>query len=186
MSIRLSSMEENERTLDLEGKFDKISQAVDQLQSVPNGDISLSPPLSRTLYCEDRRLRPKDHPQGASIGYTPRSTNTLAVSAAAVQDKFKSIRDKYATIEIPEQFKMSIDRTGVRKDDQSKINLIANCANFSEALLRLSLSGENDSETIKHQVFSIAAAQQKVLQTYYSVIIVDNSFNSQKPSFINN
>ena len=183
LSLRVSSIEENERNFDLENKLDKISHAVQELQSVPRVDFSLPPPLQRTAQREERRLRPEEHLEGGSTGYNPRGSNTVTVSAVEVQDEFKVIRDKYANIEIPAQFKVTTDRTGVKRDDQCKINLIANCAKFSESLLRLSLSGENDSESIKQQIFIVAAAQQKLLQTEYSAVIVDNSFDSQTAKF---
>ena len=68
---------------------------------------------------------------------------------------------------------------------KSKINLIASCAKYSESL-RLSLSGEDNSESVKQQVFTIAATQQKFLQTEYSDVVVDNSFDSQTAKFLNN
>ena len=46
--------------------------------------------------------------------------HTSTVSAAAVQDEFKTIREQLANIEIPAQFKVSTDRTGVRRDDQKQ------------------------------------------------------------------
>ena len=180
LSLRVSSIEENERNFELERKLDAIAQSVQQIQSAPRVDFSLPPPPHRV---EQRRLRPEEHQLGATGGFNPRGPDTLTVSAADVQDEFKSIRDKFANIEIPAQFKVSTDRTGVRRDDQSKINLIANCAKYSESLLRLSLSGEDNIESVKQQVFSIAAAQQKFLQTEYSAVIVDNSFDSQTAKF---
>ena len=190
LSLRVSSIEDNERNFDIENKLDRIAQAVHELQSTPKVDFSLPPPLQRSahredrsVYREDRRLRPEGHLEGGATGYNPRGSNTLTVSAVEVQDEFKVIRDKYANIEIPAQFKVTTDRTGVKRDDQCKINLIANCAKFSESLMRLSLSSDNDSESIKQQVFIIAAAQQKLLQTEYSAVVVDNSFDSQTAKF---
>ena len=180
LAIRVSSIEDNERNIELEAKLDAIAHSVHQIQSTPKFDFSLPPPPHRV---EQRQTRPEEHQLGARGGFTPRGPDTSTVSAAAVQDEFKTIRDKFANIEIPAQFKVSTDRTGVRRDDQSKINLIASCAKYSESLLRLSLSGEDNIESVKQQVFTVAAAQQKFLQTEYSAVVVDNSFDSQTAKF---
>ena len=184
LSVRVSQIEEQ----DIDTKLDRITRALDQIH-FNQAQFAYPPQVSRLARQENnsqRQTRPEDQPQSGATGSSPRGPDydcPIIVTAAAVQDEYKSLRDKYANIEVPPQFKITTDRSGIRREDQTKINLIANCAKYSDTLMRLALSDTRDCESVKQQAFTIAAAQQKFLQTEYSAVVVDNSFDSQTAKF---
>ena len=108
-----------------------------------------------------------------------------ADSTVEYQNAFKNIRDKYAAHELPARFRLNTDRTGVKREDQPKLNIITSCSKYSETLLKIVAEGDESQslDAFKRDIFMAAAAQQKYLQSEYSAVLIDGSFDPQVSKF---
>ena len=198
LSSRVSGLEEqvDQRDRALGHRLEIIESAHSQ-----RNPFNLPPGISRpdyqpTITGTPNRSRPNSSPHQATSSQppwqydagsrapgsnpTPRPDplDSDYFSVANAQNAFKELRDKVSNIPCPAELKVRTDRSGIRRDDQAKINLIATCAKFSETLIKVAISDVQDADQLKQDVFAGAAYQQKTLQTEFSVILVDNSFDA--------
>ena len=59
------------------------------------------------------------------------------IPSSEIQADVKQIRDILNKVEISQNHKLNADRTGVKRVDQVKFNVLASCSKYSETLLTL-------------------------------------------------
>ena len=189
---RLAIVEEQSDNRDVCRKLDQIIKRVDSLESSKSG-FSKPPTVHREASehfsyspnraTHDTRHTRPDYKQGDL--YPPSSDEGFPdVSSVDLQAGFKILKDKYSGRELPAQFRLNTERTGVRRDDQPKLNIIASCAKYSETLLKIAATSDSQSlDDLKQEIYIAAAAQHKYLQSEYSAVLVDGSFDPQVSKF---
>ena len=118
-------------------------------------------------------------------GNFPISSESSSLSAD-IQTDFKQIRDRVSGVEIPQNNRLNADRTGIKREDQVKFNVLASCAKYSETLLKvvaLASNQDSDSETILSSVYTVALAQQRYIQDEYASLLVSSSFDAPTARF---
>ena len=123
--------------------------------------------------------------QTRPLGNFPISSEAESHSSE-VQSDFRQIRDRLNKVEIPQSHKLNADRTGVKREDQVKFNVLASCSKYSETLLKVVAAASQegaDSEQILNSVYTVALAQQKYIQDEYASLLVSSSFDAPTARF---
>ena len=140
------------------------------------------PHNTRMEFNETRQTRPENQPPQVAQGENPVSSVPQRASSD-FQGDFKSLKDSYQTVDIPSEYKLHADRAGVKREDQTRVNLVASCAKYSETLLRIIAADEDNIDLLKEKIYVTAIAQQKFLQAEYAAILVNSSFDSHTARF---
>ena len=77
---------------------------------------------------------------------------------------------------------MNAEKSGIRREDQPRYNVIVNAARYSETVLKVlteRASGTGLSREHCDEIATIALAQQRYLQEEYASLLVNSSFNAQ-------
>ena len=194
---RLAIVEEKTDNPEICQKLEVICKRVEGLEVFVSqkDSFTVPPPVTRnteqassysperpSAYVETRQTRPDKYERVTGDTFPPSSD---PVSSVDIQSDFRALRDKYAQIELPAHFRVSADRAGVKRDDQPRINLISSCSKYSETLLKLAGSSDRGQslESLKQEIYIASCAQHKYLQSEYSAVLVDNSFDPQVSKF---
>lgn len=132
--------------------------------------------------------RVKDTPLHSHTRHTgnfPRSSEADSPSSD-VQSDFRQIRERFSRVDIPQSHKLNADRTGVKRDDQVKFNVLASCAKYSETVLKIVATASQerlDHELVLSSIYTVALAQQKYIQDEYASLLVSSSFDAPTARF---
>ena len=110
-----------------------------------------------------------------SIPIRPEPTN---LTSEDIQGDFKQIKDSYNKNNLSSELRLFAEKTGIKRDDQPKWNVIVNCAKYSETILKILQHVDDDSLDREYcdQIATAAIAQQKYLQDEYAGLLVNSSF----------
>lgn len=149
-------------------------------QSVPNQGIDPQP-VQNTY--QEIGTDPNQEPVEAQQSSRNSSGSDLSkVLSGDVQGEFRHIKNIYQNKDLPPEIRLNVDRTGIKREDQPRFNLIASVSKYPETILKI-LASDVDKDTQLEQIFTIAIAQQRYLQDEYSSVLVNSSFNSQTARF---
>ena len=118
---------------------------------------------------------------GAGDSSSLSSGNNTGIPSEDIQAEFRNIRDSYCKVNLPGDVRLSTERSGIKRDDTQKLNIISNCARYSETVLRIlaSSNSESLSSELVQELSVCVYAQQRYLQDEYAILLVNSGFNSQ-------
>ena len=93
-----------------------------------------------------------------------------------IQAEFQFLKDSVRRINIPNDLRINVERTGIKREDQSKLNIIQNCAKYSETILKLIINSPDSNTELIQNISVIATAQQRYLQGEYATSLVQGNF----------
>lgn len=99
-----------------------------------------------------------------------------------IQGDFRELKDSYQKVQLGTELKLNAEKTGIRREDHPRFNVIVNAAKYSETILKvLAERSSGDGISVEHcdEIARIAIAQQKYLQEEYASLLVNNTFNPQ-------
>ena len=108
------------------------------------------------------RGRGNDFPLGSTIAANEVSTEDIQSAY-----KYKAVKESYSKQEIPKEFKLFPERSGVKREDQPKYNIIANCSKYSETILKILASNEDNmlSKDKIEQVLTVPQHNRNICRT---------------------
>ena len=118
------------------------------------------------------------------------ATNSQADPVArvdSIQDEYQGIKDKVATIKIPQELRCGTSKAGIRREDSNAANIIANCAKYVETTIKLlwSLDEEPTQEELI-EVFQIQKAHIDYLRQEHSALLVSSQFGGKTSQLFKN
>ena len=114
--------------------------------------------------------------QAQSTRESPITDNTALVDQGPVDDpppeeiqaEFQYLKDSVRRINIPNDLRINVERAGIKREDQSKLNVIQNCAKYSETILKIVINSPDSNTELIQNITVIATAQQRYLQGEYA------------------
>ena len=157
-------------------------------------------PSRRATYQEFNNPGVKPKPQNPNYSRqtrphsdTPRRPTGIShLSSVAERDSpdiasdFKQVKENFSRYEVPTEYKLNAERTGIKREDQAKFNVLASCAKYSETILKVLAADIDqfiDIRELRDIIFVIAAAQQNYLQGEYANLWVSSSFDQHTAKF---
>ena len=117
-------------------------------------------------------IRPESGPPSPAVAAT---AGASAPGASDVQGEFKALQDSLSRVKLPSNLRLNEGRQGIRRSDQPLLNVITRCARYTEAILKLLSS--TDEQVDLDAVNFAAYSQIKYLQDEYAALVVNNTFD---------
>ena len=122
--------------------------------------------------------------EAQSTRESPITDNTALVDQGPVDDpppeeiqaEFQYLKDSVRRINIPNDLRINVERAGIKREDQSKLNVIQNCAKYSETILKIVINSPDSNTELIQNITVIATAQQRYLQGEYATSLVQGNF----------
>ena len=100
------------------------------------------------------------------------------VSTEDVNSEFLYVKELVKRVNLPNDLKLVVEKSGTKREDHQKLNIIANSARYSETILKLIAQCPSTDETnpVFQQIAVVATAQQRYLQAEYANSLVQGNF----------
>ena len=116
------------------------------------------------------------HGQGSSVTFT----DPQVIVAADVLREYEAIRDKYQKVLLPPEFKVLDSRQGIKKSEQTALNILSKSARFTETALKiLKDCGDRILLTGAEDLLNVLAAHISVLKSEYAGLVVQSTFDEK-------
>ena len=94
-----------------------------------------------------------------------------------VQEQFNAVKQTVEKVILPTHLKLHESRSGIKKEDQSTLNVISKCGRYVETILKL-LSQATEEEPVDIEpIYTCLYANIKYLQEEYSALLVKGKFD---------
>ena len=94
-----------------------------------------------------------------------------------VQEQFNAVKQTVDKVILPNQLKLHNSRTGIRKEDQSTLNVISKCGRYVGTVLKLLSQATEDNPVDIEPIYTCLFANVKYLQEEYSAFLVKGRFD---------
>ena len=173
--------------------LEKVDKEILDLKSSNNSNIDDSVrPKIPGLYDTTPSVHaaPTLHGPSRSAGTAVESSHTLVDhvgNVISVQDEFQSIKDKLSAVKIPQELRVGTSRNGIRREDNTAANIIANSAKYVETTIKLLWNlDENPSSESLIELFSIQKAHIEYLRQEHSGLVVAGQFGNKTSQLFKN
>ena len=182
--------------------FQMVQQSIlDRLQSIENSGCKPKSNAGSSNDSDDQSGGLKTHYgvkslQQAVASHSPANKGAAAANSQAdsvdrvdssVQDEYQGIKDKVASIKIPQELRCGTSKAGIRREDSNAANIIANCAKYVETTIKLlwTLDDEPTQEELI-EVFQIQKAHIDYLRQEHSALLVSSQFGGKTSQLFKN
>ena len=124
-------------------------------------------------------------PANICIAAANAQADPVARVDSSVQDEYKGIKDKVASVKIPQELRCGTSKAGIRREDSNAANIISNCAKYVETTIKLlwSLDEEPTKEELI-EVFQIQKAHIDYLRQEHSALLVSSQLVVKHHSYL--
>ena len=100
------------------------------------------------------------------------------VSTEDINGEFLHIKEIVKRVNLPNDLRLVVEKSGTKREDHQKLNIIANLAKYSETILKLiaQCPVNDEQNSIFQQIAVVATAQQRYLQAEYANSLVQGNF----------
>ena len=164
----------------INGSLDEITKSLRKLHSrVDVCETSNEELHARLNHLSFGGYAGQSPPESGIAGSRPGDNSSLSVN---IQGDFRSLKESYQKIQLSSEVTLNAEKSGIRREDQPRYNVIVNAARYSETVLKVlteRASGTGLSREHCDEIATIALAQQRYLQEEYASLLVNSSFNAQ-------
>ena len=124
-----------------------------------------------------------------TAGYSLPAQSVASVAPTTIQDEFQSIKDKLASVKIPPELRVGTSRTGIRREDASAANVIANSAKYVETAIKLLWKTDGNATYTAEDlidIFNIQKAHIDYLRCEHSALVVAGQFGPKTSQLFKN
>ena len=127
--------------------------------------------------------RQSEVPNQAQYGeYTERQAPTPAATAADVGAEFQRLKTSVQSVRLPNNLTLQESRQGIKKEDQTILNVLIKSARFAETAMKLlqNVDTESAPESVistLDDLFTVHLAQIRYVQEEYTSLVVQGSFD---------
>ena len=115
-----------------------------------------------------------------SLGSSPSLEGIDLKDAAGVQREYEVLKDSLAKIKLPGQLKVNDSRQGIKRSEQTAVNIVSKGSRYTETALRWLLSVDRSQVSVQDldRLLVILTAQVNFFQTEFAGLLVQSSFDS--------
>ena len=128
-------------------------------------------------------------PSGDTAGCSIQAQPVASIAQTTIQDEFQSIKDKLSSVKIPPELRVGTSRTGIRREDASAANVIANSAKYVETSIKLLWKTDSNSTYTAEDlidIFNIQKAHIDYLRSEHSALVVAGQFGPKTSQLFKN
>ena len=175
-----------EKIDNLTSKFDAVLARLDRLESAQSRSTSNDEHLESNIGNSDQSQSDRDRERVTSQAQTgvttqaQRQDDPVVLDASVnVQRCFDNIKESYARVRIPPQYKVNDSANGIKTECRPVLKVISKSARFAETGLKVlaSIQDSDPSGEGLSELFTIFHAQINFLQAEYSNIVVRSTFD---------
>ena len=112
---------------------------------------------------------------GPNLGTAANVTDDLS----AIQEHFNSIKSSVERVVLPPNLKLHDARTGVKKEDQTTLNVLSRCGRYIETALKVLSQVDEDSGSVDLTPLVVTLlANIRYLQDEYAALLVKGRFDN--------